>query len=503
MKVKVKYSSTQKFIIQVEDHTLGSLKNGIRNFIETSYNQPVREPLTVSLNGSDPLLGSDDTTLATLGIVPGDMLTIITPSAGVIQEKPQTPMSSSQAKPATPLSASSASTFSTSSEMAASASTVQKPETSRMAEPNAAATTTTTTAEDDRGMEKINLLEVKDGHPSPALEKLFNKCCPGSASQAVNLIIHLTMLECGFHLESSLEIPPGWKEMVATFQYCHSSFPEFRCTLVLVTMGEVKQALASFPQQESEISVKVKVGEYVKDPSKSPIQATNLIRVAQLVRTLRDHLLHPLQVAAHQALGIPAPWHLVGLPDEMLLMIASSLEARHVLNLGQTCRRLHSAMEDNKLWHNLYKRDFRSLYDGVNLENYNLVDWKARYKEAAARQREWKRLYEQDVEFVVPGMLPPPHPFGPQYPFGDFNPPRGPDPFYPPQPHPNPNPFYDPDSPYFGGEMPPIPNIFPNAGDPFNPFGVGPRRPRPRSPFNPPFMPTRPRNPRGPRFDFF
>ena len=356
---------------------------------------------------------------------------------------------------------------------------------------------------------KINLLEVKDGHPSPHLIDLFSQCSPSTMSQAVNLIVHLTMLECGFHLENELKVPPGWKEMVAIFHYCHNSFPNFKCTLALVNMGEVKQISASFPQQENTISVQVKVGEYVKSSSKSVISATDLVKVAHLSRLLRDQVLHPLQVAAHRNLGVLAPWHLAGLPHEILLMITSSLSARSVLNMGQTCQRLHSAMQDNKLWQTLYKRDFKNFYESMSKSN--LVNWKAKYKEALGRVKELQRLRDEDMEFVKPGTHPPKLPFGPLYPsvpFPEFPRPRGGDP-YPHMPYPTPNPLIDPDSPFFSGEIPPVNDPFPNISipDPLDPFGKIPRRPNLGGPFQPPqppFMPSvHPRNPRGPIFDFF
>lgn len=492
MRLKIKYTNTQKFVINVEPCTLGNLKSKVREFISSSYGQTVREPLTFSLNGSDPLLGSEDDLLSSLGIVPGDMLMVIQPCAK--QENDATTASSTlthtQKKNCEPSPGTSASSSSSSSRDIKDES---KPVTG-----NSSAKMSEETSRTEK-----TLLEVKDGFPSPSLEKLFTQCTPSSGSQVVNLVVHLTMLECGFRLEDNFQVPPGWKEMVATFHYCHHSFSEFKCTLALVTMGEMKQVLASFPQQENAIMTQLKVGDYVKNSSKTVVPATDLVKVAQLSRTLRDCILHPLQIAAHQTLGIPAPWHLAGMPHELLLNVASFLGPRSVLKLGQTCKRLLSVMEDNELWHKLYKRDFRNLYD--SLTDLHLVDWKAKYKEAIERRKEWKRLADEGCEFVIPGMMPPRPPFGPAYPSVPYYPeiprPRGPIP-YPPQPHPTPNPFYDPDGPYFGGEIPPAPNPFPNLSDPFDPFGMLPRRPGPRNPFNPPFMPPQPRNPRGPRFDF-
>ncbi|KAK8750608.1 hypothetical protein OTU49_014920 [Cherax quadricarinatus] len=474
MKVKVKYSKTHKFILTLEDDTLGSLKNEIRKFVENTYHQSVREPLTVSLNGSDPLVGSEDVSLQSLGVVNCDMLTVLIPSVATQAKTSSHEQKLPQKEVAVSTSASRSEKMESSNK-----DTSEQKLAERQIDPK---------LDNEREL----LSESKDGQPTANLEKIFNECSPTSPSQALNLLIHLIMLESGFHMENNSEPPAGWNEMVATFRYSNSSLPDFKCTLVLVTMGDVKQVLASFPQQESEINVRLVIGDYAKDTKSSPIKANNLVRVAQLTRTLRDHLLHPLQVAAHEALGVPAPWHLAGLPHELLLMIASMLDYCQVLRLRATCQRLKYVMDDNKLWENLFKRDFSNLYSDTNYRN--LVDWKTEYKKAVNRRKEWKRLEDEGLEYVIPGVFPS-SPFMPGHPH-----PRGPNP-YPVPPHPQPNPFYDPDSPYFSGEIPQMPGIIPDIPDPF--FPLGPIGPRPGNPFQPPFMPTRPRAPRGPRFDFF
>lgn len=446
--------------------------------------------MTLSLNGSDALTGAEDAPLQSLGIVPGDLIKVLPPSAPAASA-PAPQIAPSPKPQATSASGPKPSRMEGSSDGASGSS----PSTTSSAK----------TGPPDRKVEESPvslLIEAKDGCPPPSLVELFSKCSPSSPSQAVNLMVHLTMLECGFCSESNADPPPGWKEMVATIHYSHNTLPEFKCTLVLVTMGEIKQVMASFQQQESEISVKLLVGEYVMKENSivNVVAPGKLIRVAQLARTLRNQLLHPLQVAAHQILGVPAPWHLAGLPQEVLLIIARNMDAKSVISLGQSCKRLHSVMEDNKLWQFLYKMDFKNLYESTG--GLNNIDWKAKYKEAVIRRREWKRMQDDpNIKFEIPEFYP--SPFGPAYPTYPGMPPRNPDPYppQPPQPHPTPNPFYDPDSPFFMGEIPPMPGVFPNVPNPLNP--LLPRGPRPNNPFVPPFMPTRPRAPRGPRFDYF
>ncbi|CAL4112364.1 unnamed protein product, partial [Meganyctiphanes norvegica] len=496
MKVRIKYSSTQKFILNLEHDTLGHLKHDIRNFVQNTYDQNIREPLTLSLNGKDPLVGPDDENLSNFGIVRGDLITVLTsPQQNAsIPTKPQQAVHSAKPTP------------STSCNEALLRKDEKKKETD--VDQKLDENMDLEVCEDENSL----LLYTKDGKPPNSVKQLFSTYVPTSKSQAVNLLVHLTMIECGFVSDSGdNQVPNGWKEMVSTFSYNHKSLSEFKCTLVLVTMGDVKQILASFPQQQNEISVKLNTGDYSKVEAGQPVKPESMVRIANLARTLRDRVLHPLQVAAHETLGIPAPWQLTGLPQELLLVITAYLDTRSVLNLSQTCQRLNTACSDRKLWQLLYKRDFSNLYN--NSENIN---WKAKYQETYKLRKAWEDTHQQHEVFgppptgIPPAQIFPPDPLNPfpsPFPFspGGLPRPRGPNPYpFQPQPHPQPNPSWDPDSPYFGGEIPPMPGYFPGVPDPFNP--LGPLNPlRPRRPNNPMF----PHNPRfggpnrGPLFTLF
>ncbi|KAK3866611.1 hypothetical protein Pcinc_027868 [Petrolisthes cinctipes] len=493
MKVRVKYNKTHKFLVTLTDPnpTLANLRQEIRRVVESQYKESVREPLDVSLNGTDPLTGSDSNSLQSLGVVPGDLLTVLTlPTTGeakatVESKAPDKPIDLTQQSKAT-------------SSKPSSVDNKSK----------------TKQAGSERMEERPRLLvEARDGEAPTWLKEKMSECKPASVSQAINLLLHFTMTECGFQCEGGGIGPPsGWQDRVATFHYNSRAFPDMKCDLVLMTKTGVKQIIACFPEQEDELDITVNVvmKDYIKDTTQTPITCEDLVNVSQFAKTLKDRLLHPLQVSAHQLLGIPAPWHLAGLPDELLIKIVSLMDYRDVLALRGTCHRLHSLVDDNRLWMSLYKRDFGHLYDDVKDKTDN-QKWKVKYREAVRRRKEWNQLKDDGATFVhpwemYPGMPLPrggvnPYPPQPSYP--GMPRPRGDNP-YPIQPHPVPNPFADPDSPYFQGDIPPMPGAFPEMPDPLGPLGpLGPFRPSPSNPFQPRFMPPRPRNPRGPRFDFF
>ena len=70
-------------------------------------------------------------------------------------------------------------------------------------------------------------------------------------------------------------------------------------------------------------------------------------------------------------------YQLSDLPTEILIMIASFLNIKCVLNVGQTCKRLYDVMNSNILWRNLYERDF---FGSVYEVHYILNNWKKIYK---------------------------------------------------------------------------------------------------------------------------
>lgn len=486
--MKVRLSSTRKFILTLEDETLGALKAQIRKFVLEAYQEDVREPLAVSLNGTDALAGGDNTRLASLGVVPGDLLTVLqshpgqqaAPSAAPpqspaapkecpkpkLEQKAPDPPPPNRPTP-TPPPASPATPMSCGSEVGGDGAV----------------------KDGEQQWSRKLLTEAVDGTAPPALEELLGQCGPAGLSGTLNLVLHLTMLECGFQLDGVPHPPPGWAETVAVFPYRSAAHSAFRCKLVLMDVGWNKQVMASFPEQAGEVKHSLAMTDHLRGPASGHVLAKDLMGVAQLSRQLRDAVLLPLQVAAHQALGVPAPWHLAGLPQELVLAVAAMLDYRSVVALGSTCRRLQAVLADDRLWRKLYCRDFPGQQKTATPVG---GDWRIKYRQAELNRRERERLLLKEGHFVVPGMYP--HiPFLPPVP-------GQPMPF-----HPRPNPFLDPDSPYFQGEVPHVPGVYPDLPDPLGPLGPGgPLGPlHPGQPRQPPFMPGRPRNPRGPRFDFF
>ncbi|KAF2347220.1 F-box domain, partial [Trinorchestia longiramus] len=316
------------------------------------------------------------------------------------------------------------------------------------------------------------------------LSYTLSQCRPTSQRQLVNLLSHITMVECGFlttgtkiidavagsnptKLENFLP-PPGWGDMVANLSYTHKSYPGFSCNLVLVSMGALKQILVSFPKQDIEISTKVSVNDYADAKAFSdthPVLVEDLRNVSKFAQKIRNELMIPLQLAAHRILGLPSPSHLAGLPSEILLSILRRLEVRNVLNVSETCKRLHDCCRDDALWQHLYRRDLGTPPSSSGGDG---PGWVVLYKERYRQKKSFNVGWQQPLppympDFPTPRIYPtgPFHPTSPPFPYSPN--PVGPYPIVPDPSHPF-NPYRDPDSPYFGGDIPNQPPYPMNPG---------------------------------------
>ncbi|XP_075969489.1 F-box only protein 7-like [Anticarsia gemmatalis] len=73
---------------------------------------------------------------------------------------------------------------------------------------------------------------------------------------------------------------------------------------------------------------------------------------------------------------------LSGLPDEVLINIMLNLPVSDIVNMGKTCTRMKSVLENQSLWHLLNKRDFQ------NGSDIDIIDWKGLYMKNYAVQQD-------------------------------------------------------------------------------------------------------------------
>ncbi|XP_009472475.1 PREDICTED: F-box only protein 7 [Nipponia nippon] len=317
--------------------------------------------------------------------------------------------------------------------------------------------------------------EAADGEIPHSLEMLYLSAECTSATDALIVLVHLLMMETGYVPQGTeakaVSMPEKWRgNGVYKLQYTHPLCEEGSAGLTCVPLGDLVA-----------INATLKINKEIKGVKRIQLLPASFIcfqepeKVAgvykdlqKLSRLFKDQLVYSLLAAARQALNLPDVFGLVVLPLELKLRIFRLLDVRSLISLSAVCRDLYAASNDQLLWRFMYLRDFRD-----PIARPRDTDWKELYKKKLKQKKEalrWRHMM----------FLPPtPHPI-----------PFHPNPFYPnpfpPNPFPS-NPIYPPM--IIGGEYDERPTL-PYVGDPINSLIPGPgEAPGQFPPFRPHFDP--------------
>ncbi|XP_045519762.1 F-box only protein 7-like [Pieris brassicae] len=131
-------------------------------------------------------------------------------------------------------------------------------------------------------------------------------------------------------------------------------------------------------------SVCLPTSRYVVAPKASTIPM--IFRdLKHLSTAFKNQIVSPVKCTILSYCGYPSA-SLVGLPDDIFFSLIMLLSIEDILNVSKTCRRLKVILDDETLWHALYKRDFQ-----VVVQN-DRTDWKMVYKETYLAELEKKNL---------------------------------------------------------------------------------------------------------------
>ncbi|XP_060101536.1 F-box only protein 7 [Heteronotia binoei] len=304
-------------------------------------------------------------------------------------------------------------------------------------------------------LEPMLCSEATDGQVPHSLETLYHSAECVSANDALIVLIHLLMMEAGYVPQGteakSVSMPEKWRNGgVYKLQYSHHLCEDGSAALTCVPLGDFIV-----------VNVMLKISGDIKSVKRLQLLPTSFVcfqdsanitgiykDLQKLSRLFKDQLVYPLLAAARQALNLPDVFGLVVLPLELKLRILRLLDVRSLISLSAVCRDLYKAANDQLLWRFVYLRDFR---DPVSRPRD--TDWKELYKKKLKQKKEALRW--RHMMFLPP---PPHHPI-----------PFHPNPLYP-NPFP-PNPLYPPM--IIGGEYDDMPTL-PFLGDPINSLIPGP-----------------------------
>ncbi|XP_066116039.1 F-box only protein 7 isoform X1 [Saccopteryx bilineata] len=429
MKLRVRFQKhTWPLEMPEEEPTLGQLRVHLSQALLPTWGYSSDTRFAITLNNKDALTG-DEETLASYGIVSGDLICLILEDAIPAPNLPSSTDSehsslqnNDQPSLAAPSSQSSIQDeqWSDSFQGEAARSDVWTDDNMSGPSQNVEVESIQDVVDMEEGTgfypsEPMLCSESVDGQVPHSLEILYQSADCSSLSDALIVSIHLLMLETGYIPQGTeakaLSMPENWRAGVYRLQYTHPLCEGGSAVLTCVPLGNMVVINATLKINGELRSVKKlqllpesfickeELGENVSKIYKD---------LQKLSRFFKDQLVYPLLAFTRQALNLPDAFGLVVLPLELKLRIFRLLDIRSVLSLSAVCRDLFIASNDQLLWRCLYLRDFR---DGV--VRVRDIDWKELYRKKYKQRKEAQRRH-----LVFPPLSPHPSPFypGPLYP---------------------------------------------------------------------------------------
>ncbi|XP_026495252.2 uncharacterized protein LOC113400074 [Vanessa tameamea] len=129
-------------------------------------------------------------------------------------------------------------------------------------------------------------------------------------------------------------------------------------------------------------SICLPINEYVASPEAATIPMI-FGDLRKLTYIFKNKIVSPVKSSILCYCGYSSA-SLFGLPEEVLLNILLTLPINDVINVAITCKRLALLLENSRLWHKLFLRDFTEVVSDTN-------DWKKLYKDAYIAQKEERR----------------------------------------------------------------------------------------------------------------
>ncbi|XP_058263538.1 F-box only protein 7-like [Hemibagrus wyckioides] len=423
MKLRVKVNKeTNRVDLEEPEPTLTQLSILVKEVILPSVGLSTDAEFSLSLNGKDPLVDTGQT-LASCGVVSGDMISVILPHSD---------SSSSSASPSPHQMHSFSAVQQRTQQSPTGLSTHQSDASSSYESRESACDPETEECDMERGEaeeESVGLFipepmlccEAEEGKIPHSLEMLYQTAQCNSASDCLLLAAHVLLLETGFLPQGcdvrDGEMPSGWRAAGGLYrlQYSHPLCENSLVQVVIVPMGQtlvINATLKTTGAVEFSRKLALKPDAYVTKEWAGGNAGVAYRDLKKLSRVFKDQLAYPLIATAREALGLPALFGLAVLPPELLLRIMRLLDVPSILKLSEVCRRLHSATQDASLWKHFVYRDFRVNFQADS--EHRDTDWKELYKKKFQQKKTRSKYRARFYPFQGPPIYPnPPVPFPP------------------------------------------------------------------------------------------
>ncbi|CAN9508330.1 unnamed protein product [Ophioblennius macclurei] len=402
MKIRVRINKqTSRVELEGAEPSVNDLSDVIRETLLETYGLSSQTNFTLSLNGSE-FLNDGEQTLASCGIVSGDLVNVVLPqSATPLPPPPAAPT----AAPPTAHPSSSSSIISEqqrqqqlpSCSSSSGVDLLMEAEDSSSAGPSAPPVSV---------WEPMLCSEAESGRAPLSLERLYHTI--ESPSDALMVAAHLLMLETGFVPQVGElrpdEMPTGWKLPggVYKLQYLHPLCEGSVVTAGAVCMGPllvINMTLKAAEKVDTVRKLCLKTCSYVNNEWSGGSAAAAFKDLRRLSRVFKDQLAYPLIAAARDAMALPVAFGLAALPPELLFRVLRLLDVRSVVRLSSVSCHFNAATADSTLWKHLYYRDFGARGSACSTD----TDWKSMYMNSYRMKRESRR---QSLRYFTPHVLP-------------------------------------------------------------------------------------------------
>ncbi|KAL7371226.1 hypothetical protein ABVT39_022272 [Epinephelus coioides] len=388
MKLRVRINrQTSRVELLGEEPSLKELSDLIQETLLSSHGLSTDTEFSLSLNGSEPLSDTGQT-LASCGIVSGDLICVVLPESAANNATSSTSSTSSPNR-----TTSSTENQRQQQNQQTAPMTSNQPSSSSGASPAAAAVTqsmelaeTLDSEPSVPSWEPMLCGEAEEGQAPLSLELLHHSAQTTSPNDAIMVAGHLLMLETGFVPQGCElkpgEMPAGWRSAAGVYklQYTHPLCENSLAMVVAVGMGPLLVINATLKENETVSAVRklcVNPSSYVTDEWPGESAAAAFRDLKKLSRIFKDQLAYPLIAAAREAMALPVAFGLAALPPELLLRVLRLLDVRSVVRLSSVCRHFNVSTADSTLWRHLYRRDFSDR----DLSRPRDTDWRELYKQ--------------------------------------------------------------------------------------------------------------------------
>ncbi|KAM4569778.1 F-box only protein 7 isoform 2-T3 [Odontesthes bonariensis] len=457
MKLRVRINQqTSKVELPSEEPSVTQLRELIEETLLSSHGLSSDTQFSLSLGGSE-LLSDSDQTLASCGVVSGDLICVLLPPAAATSatsatSNPTTTTRTTSNPTTTTRTTSNPTTTRTTSNPTTTRTTSNPTTTRTTSNPTTTTTRTTHSQQMNSGTtsqpssppltpptqtcdmqgsapaalvwEPMLCSEAEEGQAPLSLDLLYHTARIASPNDAVMVAAHLLMLETGF---TSLgcevkqgEMPAGWRSAggVYRLQYAHPLSGSSLAAVVAVSMGPLLVINATLKVTETVDAVRklqLNACSYVTDDWPGESAAAAFKDLKKMSRIFKDQLAYPLIAAAREAMNLPVAFGLPALPPELLLRVLRLLDVQSLARLSAGSRHFHAAAADSTLWRHLYRRDFADQDRSRSRD----TDWKELYRKThqsrsesrrAIRHRSLPPFPDRDIFTPMPRPLFPPLP---------------------------------------------------------------------------------------------